>query len=200
MIKLKNILLEVFHKKEKRIKILQGELEKKRKSAPGKNNLEKNDWLRKNDPAYTKLANALMALTSVNQMHPDTIKSNFDIDRYYIRFGDLPEGGKSYNFLYKRPERGVSAYEAKWNTEFNKWEIIQDTLNGEGMASLIELFSLMSDEKSKRPVYLLHGKETENVGNDGEPLLDPDMVKVLKRLEPHEFFATEVGPDWHTSI
>jgi hypothetical protein len=184
---------------EKRVDFLNKFLSDKRESAPGTTHQEKNNWLWDNDPQYAKVANVLFQIRD-KRPHPETLKSDFNIERYYIRFGDLPKGGKSYNFLYKHWEKGMSAYEAKWNTKYSKWELIQDGLNAEGMASLNELFGMMMEDDSKRPVYLLHGKEMKDVGNDGEPLLQPDNIKVLKQLEPDEYFCMEVGVNWYNEL
>ena len=56
-------------------------------------------------------------------------KSKFIADKYYIRFGDFPKGGKSKNYYTNQMEIGVSAYPAKWNINKNKWEIIEDDLH-----------------------------------------------------------------------
>ena len=82
-------------------------LDDRRSKAPGKTHQEKNDWLWKNDPQYAKIANELFALKR-KYHHPDTQKMKFDNDSYYIRFGDFPKEGKSYNFLYKYYEKGES--------------------------------------------------------------------------------------------
>ena len=47
-----------------------------------------------------------------------------------------------------------------------------------------------------RPVYLIHGQELNDLGSDGEPMLDINNVKIVKKLQPYEFFSKEIGEDW----
>ena len=51
-----------------------------------------------------------------------------------------------------------------------------------------------------RPVYLVQGQELNNIGSDGESLLDITGVKIIKKLEPNEFFSNELGEDWNLNI
>ena len=48
-----------------------------------------------------------------------------------------------------------------------------------------------------RPVYLIQGQELNDLGSDGEPMLDINNVKIIKQLQPHEFFSREIGEDWY---
>ena len=182
---------------EERLQILQKWLDDKIAKAPGNNRIEKTTWLWANDPNYGKVVNNLTALQKSNYQtpHPDTLKANRTADRYYIRFGPIPKEGRSYNFLRGYFERGVSAYPAKWNTEYNKWEIISDSLSDQGMTSMYELFYQVGQQK--RPVFLIQGQEMDDEGDDGEPLLFKDRIAIIKQLEPHEFFEKNQGEDWY---
>lgn len=121
-------------------------------------------------------------------------KAKFIADKYYIRFGDFPKGGRSKNYATGRMEIGVSAYAAKWNISKNKWEIIQDDLSE--LTALDELTHEIANGTG-RPVYLVQGQELNDLGSDGEAMLDVNNVKIVKKLEPYEFFSKELGDDWY---
>lgn len=113
--------------------------------------------------------------------------------RYYIRFGKIPEGDRSRvgaypNWLSQRREddmeAGVSVYRAEWSDKKKRWAIY-DVGNP---SSLDELLS------QKRKAWLVTGTELEDDGVDGEPLLSE--VQALKELAYSEFYYVgwEDGP------
>lgn len=102
----------------------------------------------------------------------------------FIRFGDLPEGGRSkvgpgasMLALWGREdmenESGISVWETEKNPETGRW-IIHAT----NYASLSELFA------QNRPIYLVSGEYVEETGADGEPLITD--AKIIQTLTPKE--------------
>jgi hypothetical protein len=93
---------------------------------------------------------------------------NTDQDRFFIRFGDVPEGGKS--LMWTAPNiyindkvgqvlPGLSAYEV--TRDGDKWVLITDTINvGSGIASLNDCFHRAVMAPNSNPVYLLKGNAT----------------------------------------
>lgn len=53
-------------------------------------------------------------------------------NRHYIRFGDIPKGERSLNWIEGRHEKGVSVYAATWNQNRGMWSLethrIADTM------------------------------------------------------------------------
>ena len=84
----------------------------------------------------------------------------------YIRFGDVPKSGKSYNYRDNFFEKGVSAYHAVFFPD-GSYEVLQH--------NPFELFGAHS--YSNRPAYRLYGEEI-GTGSDGEPVL-----KVTKSIK-----------------
>lgn len=78
----------------------------------------------------------------------------------YIRFGDLPEGGRSRNHATGEYEPGVSCYDASWDYEDGCWRICGGGLVGAIMAAAIKGV----------PAYLARGREVGR-GSDGEPCI-----------------------------
>jgi|GEM_PF-5215923 len=91
------------------------------------------------------------------------------LDTHYIRFGCLPEGGKSYNFRDKFFEKGVSCYRA---IKYRNIYVIDDEVNP---------FTML-DYRENKQGYEITGKLLENEkGSDDEPLLtDCKIVKEIK--------------------
>lgn len=170
-------------------------------NAPGNNRAEKLDYVWKHHAdQMNKLRSGLKGLSHASiwgrsDKEPEqSYKSKFTADKYYIRFGDFPTGGKSKNWATGEMERGVSAYPVKWNVAKNKWEIDESQLE-----EFEALYSLTYDVASGngRPIYLVYGQETNHLGSDGEPLLNVNNVKIVKKLEPYEFFSREIGEEWY---
>lgn len=90
-------------------------------------------------------------------------------EKGFIRYGDIPESGKSYNYRDNFYEKGVSCYNAVFYKD-NTYKVIFN--------NVLELFgeSLYRD----RPVYRLYG-EIVGKGSDGEP-----VIKVEKAIKLNE--------------
>lgn len=80
--------------------------------------------------------------------------------RFYLRYGDLPSGGRSVNHATGKKEAGVSVYAAKWEPVSGRWRL-------DGNA---ELGAALFSAAQGRPVYLVSGEEVGR-GSDGEPVL-----------------------------
>jgi hypothetical protein len=85
--------------------------------------------------------------------------------RYFIRFGDLPEGNKSRMwtapniYMHGRIGQtlpGLSAYSA--NRKGKKWVLMTDDINvGSGIASLFDCFHRVLQAPDINKIYLLKG-------------------------------------------
>jgi hypothetical protein len=199
----KRLLEQKVNKKEyeRRYELIQTYIDSLIEKAPGKNREEKLTYVwNHHKSTMEKLIAGLNSLRkpyiygTIGDEPVDSYKSKFIADKYYIRFGDFPKNGKSKNYATNEMEIGVSAYPAKWNINKNKWEIIEDQLE-----EFSALYSLTDDitNGDGRPVYLVHGQELNDIGSDGEPMLDINKVKIVKKLEPYEFFSREIGEDWY---
>ena len=104
--------------------------------------------------------------------------------RYYIRFGQLPRGGKSKNYappsIYEayglpaeRVHAGVSVFNAEWSEAAQRWVIFEDS----GIAA-----SLAAVWDQNRPMYLLTGRRSPHEGADGEPLLVAKTIRKVRKL------------------
>jgi hypothetical protein len=90
------------------------------------------------------------------------------IVRYFIRFGDVPEGNRSKMwtapnvYMHGRIGEmlpGLSAYDAK--RKGKKWVLNTDDVNvGSGIASLLECFSRAVEAPDTNRIYLLKGVAT----------------------------------------
>jgi hypothetical protein len=182
-------------------KLIQSYIDKMIDDSPGNNRDEKllYVWTHHKDK-MEKLLKGMRSLSTASTFgrigkEPfQSYKSKFISDKYYIRFGDFPKGGKSKNHASGEMEIGISAYAAKWNLQKNKWEIIEDQLDE---FSALEEFIYEITKGKGRPVYLVQGQELSNIGSDGEAMLDINNIKIVKKLEPHEFFSNYIGEDWY---
>jgi len=95
-------------------------------------------------------------------------------DDVYIRFGDIPDGGKSTNHTDGSKEDGVSAYEAKIKgTHTDEDADVKFVPQGNKIQQIIAL--------QQRDTYLLTGDEVGR-GEDGEPVLaNIETVAELER-------------------
>ncbi len=89
----------------------------------------------------------------------------------YIRYGDLPKGGRSTNYTTGRKENGVSVYAAKYDIETGA--IVFD--DEAGVHNPGTLAYLMDD----RTPHLVTGQEA-GAGSDGETLLR--KVRIVANL------------------
>ena len=186
---------------ERRYKFIQKYIDQLVQSAPGNNRQEKLTYVwNHHKPKMEKLMAGLKAIGKpsaygrIGDEPEQSYQSKFVADKYYIRFGDFPKSGRSKNYATGEIEKGVSAYPAKWNVEKNRWEILETQLE-----EFSALYSLTDDitEGKGRPVYLVQGQELLSLGSDGEPMLDINNVKIIKKLTPDEFFSREIGEDWN---
>ena len=186
---------------ERRSKFIKNYIEQLIAKSPGTNREEKLTYVWSHHKSTMEKLMAGMNLIGksaifgrIGDEPVDSYKSKFNADLYYIRFGDFPKSGRSKNYATGEIETGVSAYPAKWNVEKNRWEIIETQL--EEFAALYSLTDDITEGKG-RPVYLVQGQELLSLGSDGEPMLDINNVKIIKKLEPSEFFSREIGEDWN---
>ena len=91
----------------------------------------------------------------------------------YIRFGDVPKSGKSYNYRDNFFEKGVSAYHAVFFPD-GGYEILQH--------NPFELFG--AHLYSNRPAYRLYGEEI-GTGSDGEPVLKVNRFVKINATDAH---------------
>ena len=194
MLKLSDILCESLEDREKNI---QRWLDDIIDNAPGKDRGEKLQYLWAHDPRFGKVVKALRNFNRYQPPNKDAYKAKFQADHYYIRFGDLPFGGKPANWLLKSPEKGISAYPVKWSNKYNMWELDTSQLSDIGLNTLDSLISDFFDKKG-RPIYLIQGQSLEDLGtHDYEPLLDANKIKVIKKLKPEEIWIDHYGGnDW----
>ncbi|MDP9481550.1 MAG: hypothetical protein M3R38_38790 [Actinomycetota bacterium] len=82
---------------------------------------------------------------------------------HYVRFGDLPASGRSWNAADKRREAGVSVYAGRL-AEPDLFIIYTSDLSVEGLGLLIAFAAV------DRPALFVEGEEV-GTGHDGEPLL-----------------------------
>lgn len=80
--------------------------------------------------------------------------------RIFIRFGELPQNGKSLNHLTKKYEDGISVYEAIIDRQGVR--VILPSLTGSACVSLSGCLD--------KPSYQVTGRIVGR-GSDGEPLL-----------------------------
>lgn len=197
MIKLKTILSEIRNREEQE-KSIQQWLEKQINSALGKDRSEKLEWLWNNEPRYWKVVDALSKFYQYRPKRPvDAVKSERFADRYYVRFGDLPKGGKSMNHFRKKEEKGISAYPVKWSQKHNMWLMSTADLSEDGLNTLDSMISDFLVNRG-RPILLIQGQELNDVGyDDGEPLLDMNQIKIVKKIHPSELWIDYYnGNDW----
>lgn len=83
-------------------------------------------------------------------------------EELYIRFGDLPPGGRSWNDDAQEWEAGVSVYKAEWQSEDR--DIVCIEVPRGAQTGTIDLVA-------DRPVYIVTGTLLPERGGDGEPLM-----------------------------
>lgn len=83
----------------------------------------------------------------------------------YIRFGLVPKDERSFNFMDKTKENGVSCFAAVKIGE----EYVVDIVEG-----MVTFFGYID----QKPIYEINGTPIEDKGSDGEPLLH--NVQVIK--------------------
>ena len=106
----------------------------------------------------------------------------------YLRFGDLPIDAQSQNiastdWFSGQKEKGVSVYPAYFHAKSGKYIL----------ASGGEQYLTTQGEILSRPIYMVSGRQNNETGADGEPLLDPTTIKIIKRVFPNDI-VTEDDP------
>lgn len=94
------------------------------------------------------------------------------VDDIYIRFGNLPKGGKSRNWASGEYERGVSVYRAHYNVSTGTYQPF-------GALPGAEIAHLLRGSK----IWLVTGDKI-GAGSDGEPLLTNVIIIAELELEP----------------
>lgn len=101
------------------------------------------------------------------EMAPRMLRESGLPDRIYIRWGALPRGGRSRNYVSGEMEAGVSAYEAEWNPATDCIEFVEDgTMGGTAFGYVMS---------GRTDIYLLTGDEVGR-GSDDEPVLRDALV------------------------
>ncbi|KQR22884.1 hypothetical protein [Deinococcus sp. Leaf326] len=105
----------------------------------------------------------------------------------YLRLGELPEGGRSYNYREGHSEAGVSCYRAYQG----KGVLYLDCVDG------CDPMVMLGGSGATRKWYIISG-DVCGVGSDGEPVLNnAQVVKKLTRKPSIEvLFAAEHPAFW----
>ncbi len=90
----------------------------------------------------------------------------------YLRFGDIPVGGKSKNYATGEMESGVSCYALRWDLISQSYR-----RTGGGLAGAMIVYMIKG-----APMYFIAGEEC-GTGSDGEPLLDNPVVLATARYD-----------------
>lgn len=93
-------------------------------------------------------------------------------EKTYVRFGELPENGRSFNYREDRYEEGVSVFAAY---KIDRNEYVIDIRGG--------MFTFSGYFDSKK-AYEISGDELEVVGGDAEPLLtNAEKIAKISKLK-----------------
>lgn len=191
----KTIILAILEARDEQI---QRELDRMIASAPGSSRDEKLKWMWANRP--TVMDRLLAGMTTVRRAESDFQRSKTTWKpalRYYIRFGDVPKEGYSQAYdwdptakkkLPYKKEPGISAYPCVWNKQHGKWEVRLDST--EMVTGFDSLVCDVAAGKG-RPIYLLYGEESSDSGSDLEPMVQPEGLKVVKRLTLGEIYCSD---------
>lgn len=94
-------------------------------------------------------------------------RSEFNVKNiYYIRYGDLPTGKYSRNYVTNQSESGVSVYGARYNVMTEAFELLDVTCAG----TLFE--KIMGGVEPA-----LYSGDCVGVGSDGEPVLEKSSMQ-----------------------
>lgn len=104
---------------------------------------------------------------AADKENEETIKRNAKGENGFIRFGDVPKSGKSYNHRDNFFEEGVSAYHAIFFSD-GSYKVLYH--------NPFEMFG--AHLYSNRPAYRLYGEEI-GTGSDGEPVLNVNRAVKL---------------------
>lgn len=92
----------------------------------------------------------------------------------YIRFGALPENGRSWNDDLGTEEAGVSVYRAEWQSTDR--DVVCVTIPSDICVGTI-------GQIEDRPVYIVTGILLDRVGGDGEPLMADATAELVGTVE-----------------
>ncbi len=108
----------------------------------------------------------------------DFLEQNYK--KVFVRYGAVPESGRSYNFRDNYQEAGVSVYQA-FETEA-------------GYIIIPTGFTLFNFLDSDTPCYLVSGKELSEHGGDDEVLLSEcKIIRPIKKVyELHAFLFNQI--------
>ena len=113
----------------------------------------------------------------------ETVAHDWDSGKdIFVRYGDIPKSGKSWNSQAQGPEKGVSVFRGRL---LKNGEILVKPTNHVDTST----FHILS--VSGRPVHVVEGREV-GIGADGEPLLSG--VKKLSRTQAIEKYFSQL-PD-----
>ena len=112
------------------------------------------------------------------------LQQNFN--KTYIRYGLIPENGKSYNYREQTHEAGVSAFTAY---KVGKYYIV-DVTGG--------VFTFLGYSESKQ-AFEITGNEIDVTGGDGEPLLENATI-VKKVNDKHIMHPKQAINDFFLKV
>lgn len=95
---------------------------------------------------------------AIDEMKKAAAAKFADAEQGYIRFGEMPKSGKSWNFRDNRPEAGISVFEADFAKDGSYRPILNDVL----AVSYLTV--------KDRQAYRVYG-DVVGMGADGEPLI-----------------------------
>jgi hypothetical protein len=98
------------------------------------------------------------------------------MDEMHIRFGALPETGRSHNQETDQPEAGVSVYRAWWESDDRT--IVSIELASHAAYAGGNIGGLFD-----RPVYIITGDLLDARGGDGEPLMVNCRAELVGQVE-----------------
>lgn len=107
------------------------------------------------------------------------------VEKIFIRFGKIPEDGKSLNHLTNEKEIGISVYEGL--KENGKFKIVMPSLTSSACVSLSGLIL----KACGRPddIFIVEGTVIGK-GSDGEPLLA--NCKITQQINKKDFEMKEI--------
>ena len=132
-------------------------------------------WYNKEkSPERTDKLEAVDSARSAMDKNEELVMARHEpIKGVYLRFGKLPEGGRSTNGYTGHKENGISVYNVRW--EGGRWTIVDDGSGGATQESIID--------DANRSILLVTGDDIDQ-GSDEEPVLS--NIRVLKELNPNE--------------
>ncbi len=103
-------------------------------------------------------------------------------DVMYIRFGDLPETGRSWNDELGGEEAGISVYRAEWQSTDR--DVVCVTIPSDICVGTI-------NQIEDRPVYIVTGRLLDQVGADGEPLMADATAELVGPVDAVTYVIEE---------